>query len=89
MTDDASRAAQAQRLMDDPMLIEILDKIEQAAIDAWASTAMEAVEHREMAYQSLKASRRIRETLKGVVDTVLKDLAESGKEIPKSAQSGK
>ncbi len=27
--------------------------------------------------------------LKGVVDTVLKDLAESGKEIPKPAQSGK
>ncbi len=27
--------------------------------------------------------------LKGVVDAVLKDLAESGKEIPKSAQSGK
>jgi len=71
MTDDVSRAAQAQRLMDDPMLIEILDKIEQAAIDAWASTAMDAVEHREMAYQSLKASRRIRETLKGVVDNGL------------------
>ncbi|MDQ3253086.1 MAG: antitoxin HicB [Acidobacteriota bacterium] len=27
--------------------------------------------------------------LKSVVDAVLKDLAESGKEIPKSAQSGK
>ena len=27
--------------------------------------------------------------LKGVVDAVLKDLAESGKEIPKLAQSGK
>lgn len=71
MSDDVARATQAKRLLDDPLLIEVLDKIEQAAIDGWASTAMDAVEHREMAYQSLKASRRIRETLKGVVDNGL------------------
>ncbi len=71
MSDATARAAHAKRLMADPLLIEILDGIEQAAINAWASTSMEAVEHREMAYQSLKASRRVRDTLKGVVDNGL------------------
>ena len=71
MSDDVARMRQAERLLADPLLIEILDSIEQAAIDAWAMTGMEAIEHREMAYQSLKASRRIRETLKGVVDNGL------------------
>lgn len=69
--DAESRAIQARRLLDDPLLVEVLDGIEQAAINAWASTAMDAVEHREMAYHSLKASRRVRETLKGVVDNGL------------------
>jgi hypothetical protein len=66
-----SRAAQAQRLLADPFLNEILDSIEAAAIEAWASTPMGDVEHREMAYHSLKASRRVRDTLKGVVDNGL------------------
>lgn len=71
MIDAEARALQAKRLLDDPLLTEVLDSIEQAAIDAWASTPMDAVELREMAYQSLKASRRIRDTLKGVVDNGL------------------
>ena len=75
MIDHASRAAQAARLLDDPLLVEVLDGIEQAAINAWASTAMDAVEHREMAYQSLKASRRVRDTLKGVIDNGLVEAA--------------
>ncbi len=71
MTDATLRAEQAKRLLDDPLLVEVLDGIEQAAISAWASTAMDAVEHREMAYHSLKASRRVRDALKGVVDNGL------------------
>ncbi len=71
MIDHTARAAQARRLLDDPLLTEVLDSIEQAAINAWVSTAMDAVEHREMAYHSLKASRRVRDALKGVVDNGL------------------
>ncbi len=71
MSDEIVRAEHAKRLLADDLLTEILDSIEQAAIDAWATTRMDAVEQREMAYQSLKASRRIRETLKGVVDNGL------------------
>ena len=71
MTDEIARAAQAKVLLDDPLLVEVLDAIEQAAIDAWASTRMDAVEQREMAYHSLKASRRVHDTLKGMVDNGL------------------
>ncbi len=71
MSDETARAEHAKHLLVDPLLTEVLDSIEQAAIDAWATTRMDAVEQREMAYQSLKASRRIRDTLKGVVDNGL------------------
>lgn len=71
MTEAIDRAEQAKRLLGDPLLIECLDKIEEAAIDAWASTAMGDNENREMAYHALKASRRVRDTLKSVVDNGL------------------
>ncbi len=74
MTDPANataRAEHAKRLLTDSLLVEVLDSIEAAAINAWASTGMDAVEHREMAYHSLKASRRIRDTLESVVDNGL------------------
>jgi len=71
MSEEINRAERAKALLADPLLNEVLDSIEAAAISAWASTAMDAVEHREMAYHSLKASRRVRETLKGVVDNGL------------------
>ena len=71
MIDAEVRAHQAARLLDDPLLVEVLDEIEQAAINAWASTSLAAVDQRELAYHSLKASRRVRDTLKGVVDNGL------------------
>lgn len=71
MSDDIVRAAHAKRLMEDSLLVEILDAIEEAAIAAWSSTAMQDNELREMAYQSFKASRRVRDTLKSVVDSGL------------------
>jgi len=65
------KAEHAKRLMSDPLLVEVLDAIEQAAIDAWARTAMGDHENREMAYHALKASRRVRDTLKDVVNNGL------------------
>ncbi len=70
MTAEA-RAEHARRLIDDPLLVEVLNSIEQAAIDEWASTPMGEVERREMAYHSLKASRRVRDALQGVKDNGL------------------
>lgn len=71
MTEAATKAEHAKRLMADDLLNEVLDEIEKAAITAWASTAMGDSEHREMAYHALKASRRVRETLKSVIDNGL------------------
>ncbi len=71
MTDETNRAERAANLLRDDLLIEVLDSIEKAAIDAWASTKIGDVELREMAYHSLKASRRVRDTLQGVVDNGL------------------
>lgn len=71
MTDATARAEHAKQLLVDPLLVEVLDSIEQAAIDAWAATAMGDSEHREMAYHALKASRRVRDALKGVIDNGL------------------
>ncbi len=71
MIDHQARAAQAARLLDDPLLTEILDAIEAAAIKAWASTGQGDEHLREYAFHSLKASRRVRDTLKGVVDNGL------------------
>lgn len=71
MIDAETRANHAKQLLADPLLTEVLDGIEQAAIDAWASTGMGDAGNREIAYHSLKASRRVRDTLKGVVDNGL------------------
>lgn len=71
MSDEVARAERAKQLIEDPLLVEVLDGIENAAIQAWASTAMGDSENREMAYHALKASRRVRETLKGVIDNGL------------------
>ena len=72
MSDETiAKAEHAKRLMSDPLLVEVLDAIEERAINAWASTAIEDHEHREMAYYALKASRRVRDTLQGVIDNGL------------------
>jgi tRNA C32,U32 (ribose-2'-O)-methylase TrmJ len=71
MSEAHARAEHAKRLLEDALLTEVLDEIEKAAINAWASTTMGDHENREMAYHALKASRRVRDALKGVVDNGL------------------
>ncbi len=65
------RAAQARQLLDDALLTEVLDGVEQAAINAWAATGEGDQAKREYAFHSLKAIQRIRTALKGVVDNGL------------------
>ena len=60
------RAAAARRLLDDPLLAEVLDAVEAAAIQAWRTTSDQALQN--MAWHSLKASERIRTTLEGIRD---------------------
>jgi hypothetical protein len=71
MTDATARAEHAKRLIEDPLLTEVLDEVEKAAITAWLSTGAGMETEREFAYQAAKAVGRIRQTLKGVIDNGL------------------
>lgn len=69
--DAASRAAAASRLLSDPLLVEVLDSIEAAAVVVWRSTGEADSAARERAYYTAKASERVRNTLQGIVDNGL------------------
>jgi len=71
MSDSQVKAAAAKRLLDDPLLTEVLDQIEAAAFNAWRTTKMDDAASREIAYHALKASERVRNALKGIVDNGL------------------
>ena len=71
MSDAATRAAAATRLLSDPLLVEVLDAIEQAAVTVWRSTSEADSAARERAYYTVKASERVRNTLQGIVDNGL------------------
>lgn len=71
MNDPAARAAQAKYLLDDPLLTEVLDEIEKAAVSAWLQTGVGMEAEREFAFHAAKAVGRVRETLKSVIDNGL------------------
>lgn len=66
-----SRAAHAKQLLADPLLVEVLDAIEAAAVTAWRSTNTTQQLEREIAWYSIKAAERVRTTLTGIVDNGL------------------
>lgn len=67
MTAEA-RAANAKRLLDDPLLQEALESVEQAAIDGWRATAARDTEARELAWITTKVVGRLRDALQSMVD---------------------
>lgn len=71
MSDASERMANARRLLADPLLVEVLDSIELAAVTAWASTGIAQTDDRERVYHSYKAAQRVRTVLKGIVDNGL------------------
>jgi hypothetical protein len=66
MTD--ARAANAKRLLDDPLLQEALGLIKDEAIAAWQATAARDTEAREIAWLTVKITDRITSCLQGMVD---------------------
>lgn len=70
-SDAIARAEQAKRLLDDPLLTEVFDAVEAAAVNAWRSSGSVQTAEREIAWQSLKAAERVRNALKGIVDNGL------------------
>lgn len=69
--DAETRARRARQLLDDPLLIEVLDAIEAAAVTAWRQTSSAQQLEREVAWYSAKAAERVRNTLEGIVDNGL------------------
>lgn len=65
---DTERAAQAQRLADDPMLVEALANIRHAAIKAWEATAIDKEREREIAWLTVKIVGRIEAELQSIID---------------------
>lgn len=69
MTDIAVRAAAAQRLAEDPVLIEVLANIRAAAIGAWEGTRTDDAAAREFAWLTVKVVSRIEAELQGMIDS--------------------
>jgi len=70
-SDTVARAEHAKRLLDDPLLTEVFEAVEAAAINAWRTTGSVQSAEREIAWQSLKAAERVRNALQGMVDNGL------------------
>jgi hypothetical protein len=66
-----TRATRAKQLLEDPLLSEVFDMVEDAAIEVWRKTGSAQNAEREIAWQSLKAVERVRATLAGIVDNGL------------------
>lgn len=69
--DAEARATRAKQLLDDALLTEVLDSIEGAAVNAWRQTSTSQQLEREIAWYSIKAAERVRNTLNGIVDNGL------------------
>lgn len=63
-----ARAANAKRLLDDPLLQEALSTVRDEAIRAWQATAARDTEARELAWLTVKNLDRITACLQGMVD---------------------
>jgi hypothetical protein len=68
MSDASARAAQARRLLDDPLLIEALANIRDGAIKAWESTSIDQTNARDMAWLTVKVVGRIEGELQSIID---------------------
>lgn len=62
-----ARIRHAQNLLADPVLMAAFDTLEAEAINAWASTGSQQQHEREWAFLMLKAVRRIRGNIEGVI----------------------
>jgi hypothetical protein len=62
-----ARVRHAANLLKDPILFEAFETVEAEAINAWASTGAAQQQEREWAFLMLKAVRRVRGNLEGVI----------------------
>lgn len=69
MNDKARRAAEAQRLLDEPLLNEALNKLEQATIDEILRVPFWSDRRRRMLTDRVRVIRGIRDHLRSVILT--------------------
>jgi hypothetical protein len=59
-----ARAAHAQRLLEDPMMVEAFASVVKEAMNDWANTRPEAVETREGLWRMVQSVHRVQNVLK-------------------------
>jgi hypothetical protein len=67
MTDE-TRAKDAQQLLENPLLTEVLDEIQGSATESWVKTRPDDTHERERLWMRVQAVVRLREELKNIVD---------------------
>ena len=81
MSDAGSKGAQAQRLMDDPVLTEAFATVVNEAIAEWARSPADATELRESLHRLIIAVDRVRGKLRSFLDDAkMAERAEQAKE---------
>lgn len=68
MSDAAVRAAHAQRLMEDQLLVEAFANVRAAAIAAWEATKADDAAARETAWLTVKVIARVQGELQSIID---------------------
>lgn len=66
--DAEARASHAKRLAEDPMLVEALANIRDAAVRSWEGTSTAQTEQREFAWLTVKVVSRIEAELQSIID---------------------
>ena len=68
LTKAGERAARAQRLLDDALLIEAFDTLDRDYLKAWRATAARDTDARERLWQAVQIVAKVRDHLTGVVN---------------------
>lgn len=63
-----ARAKQAEQIVNDPLVIEILDALERKWLDAIVSSPVDDTEGREGAYRMLKSMQQFRGAFVSIMD---------------------
>ena len=69
LTRAAERAARAQRLLDDELLIEALATLDRDYLEAWRATAARDTDARERLWQAVQIVAKVRDHLARVVNS--------------------
>ena len=64
-----ARAARAERLLNDALLTECVEKVRKAYLSAWEATKAEEITKREQLWLSLRALEQVMNEIRSVADS--------------------